>query len=151
VPDVRVAAALVERCEYALHFGRAVACDGQPWALHVVLVEVRRGIFDANLRQAGTPRLEAHESDVPLKIDGVFGAAARLYMLPGRTRVVASGRLRAIYIVGLLLAVANFAHASVLPVNKAREPALLSEMGTDGALGNVGGPIIVVDWGLAVD
>ena len=33
VPDVRVPAALVERGEYALHFGRAVARDGQPGAL----------------------------------------------------------------------------------------------------------------------
>ena len=52
-----------------------------------------------------------------------------MLMLPGRTRVVASGRLRAIYIVGLLLALTYFAHASVLPVNEAREPDLLSEMG----------------------
>src|SRR5262249_54070388 len=36
VPDVRVPAALVERGKYALDFGRAVACDGQPGALHVV-------------------------------------------------------------------------------------------------------------------
>jgi hypothetical protein len=49
VPDVRVTAALVERGEYALHLGRPVARDGQPGAFRVVLVEVCRGVFDADL------------------------------------------------------------------------------------------------------
>jgi len=53
---------------------------------------------------------------MPLKIDGVIGAAARLYMLPGRSRVVTSSRLRAIRMLWLFLAVANFAHPSVSPV-----------------------------------
>ena len=120
VPDVRVAAALVERCEYALYFGRAVACDRQPGALRVMLVEVCRGVFDADVRQAGPARLEAQENDVPLKIGGVLGAAARLDQLPGRPGVVAGGRLGAILAIRLFWTVANFGHASVLPVNERR-------------------------------
>ena len=118
VPDVRVAAALVERCEYALYFGRAVACDRQPGALRVMLVEVCRGVCDADVRQAGPARLEAQENDVPLKIGGVLGAAARLDQLPGRPGVVAGGRLGAILAIRLFWTVANFGHASVLPVNE---------------------------------
>jgi hypothetical protein len=90
VPDVRVTAALVERGEYALHLGLTAARDGQPGALRVMLVEVFRAVFDADLRQASTPRLEAHESDVPLKVGAVLGATARLDALPGRPGVVAS-------------------------------------------------------------
>jgi hypothetical protein len=94
----------------------------------VVLVQVRRGIFDADLRQAGTPRLEAHESDVPLKVGAVLGAAARLDTLPGRPGVVARGRLGAILAVRLLWTVADFGHATVLPVNEGRRPQPLVKM-----------------------
>jgi hypothetical protein len=80
----------------------------------VVLVEVCRGVCDADLRQAGTPRLEAHESDVPLKVGGVLGAAARLHLLAGRTNVVATGHLRTIHVLWLFLAIVYLAHAPVL-------------------------------------
>jgi hypothetical protein len=122
VPDVRVTAALVERGEYALHLGLTAARDGQPGALRVMLVEVFRAVFDADLGQAGTSRLEGHKSDVPLKVGGVLGTTARLDALPGRPGVVARGRLGAILVVRLLWTVANFGHASVLPVNEARRP-----------------------------
>ena len=141
VPDVRMAAALVERCEYALHFGRAVACDGQPGALRVVLVEVSRGACDADLRQAGTARLETYESYVLLKVGGVLGAAARLDQLPGRPGVVAGGRLGAILAIRLLWTVANFGHVSVLPVNEGRRPQPLMKMRREMSSVMPGGPI----------
>jgi hypothetical protein len=113
VPDVRVTAALVERGEYALHLGRPVARDGQPGAFRVVLVEVCRGVFDADLRQAGTSRLEGHKSHVSLELDGVIGAAAGLHALPRRTSVVAPPHLRAIHVLWLFLAVAYLAMFSI--------------------------------------
>jgi len=128
VPDVRMPAALVKRSEYALDLGRAVARDGQPGTVRVVLVEVRRAVRDADVWQAGAPRLEAHESHVPFKISGIIGTTARLYMLPDRSSAVGTSRLRAIHIFGLFLTVAYFAHASVLLLSEAREPTLLSEM-----------------------
>ena len=63
--------------------------------------------------------LTTYESHVPLKIGGVFGAAARLDQLPGRPGVVAGGRLGAILAIRLLWTVANFGHVSVLPVTEA--------------------------------
>src|SRR3954451_3340282 len=128
MPDVRVPAALIERGEYALHLGRAVACDGQPGALHVVLIEVCRGVFDADLRQAGTSRLERHKSHVSLELGGVFGAAAWLHLLADRTSVVTRGHLRAIHVLWLFLAVAYLAHTPVLPLNEAKESQCLGEM-----------------------
>ena len=95
----------------------------------MVLVEVRRAVRDADVWQAGAPRLEAHESHVPFKISGIIGTTARLYMLPDRSSAVGTIRLRAIHIFGLFLTVAYFAHASVLLLSEAREPTLLSEMG----------------------
>ena len=59
------------------------------------------------------------QNDVPLKVGGVLGAAARLDQLPGRPGVVAGGRLGAILAIRLLWTVANFGHASVLPVTEA--------------------------------
>jgi len=59
--DMRVTVPLVERGEYALHLGRAVTCDRQPGALGVRLIEVRFAVRGADLRQAGTPRLEAQQ------------------------------------------------------------------------------------------
>jgi hypothetical protein len=110
---------LVERGEYTLHLGRTAACNRQPGTFQVVLVKVFRGVFDADVWQAGPARLETHESHVPLKIGGVLGAAARLDQLPGRPGVVAGGRLGAILAIRLLWTVANFGHASVLPVTEA--------------------------------
>jgi hypothetical protein len=95
VADMRVPVPLVERGEYTLHLGRTAACNRQPGTFQVVLVKVFRGVFDADVWQAGPARLETHESHVPLKIGGVLGAAARLDQLPGRPGVVAgvgSGR-----------------------------------------------------------
>ena len=94
----------------------------------MVLVEVCRGVCDADLRQAGTPRLEAQENDVPLKVGGVLGAATWLDALPGRSGITVGGRLRAILAVRLLWTVANFGHASVLPVNEGRRPQPLVKM-----------------------
>jgi len=82
VPDVRMAAALVERGEHALHFGRAVAGDRQPGPLSLVLVEVFRGVSHSDLRQASAPRLEPEKGvpfrRLPLEVSGVLGTAARL-------------------------------------------------------------------------
>ena len=128
VPDVRVTVPLVERGEHALHLGRRVTCHGQPGTLHVMLVEVCRGIFYADLRQTGTSRLEGHKSHLSLKIGGVLGAAAGLHALPRRCHVVARWHLRAIHIVGLFLAIAYLAHVSVLPPNEAKESQRLGEM-----------------------
>jgi hypothetical protein len=122
-------AALVERGEYALHLGLSVARDRQPGALPMMLVEVCRAVRDADVWQASAPRLEAHESLVPLKIGDVLGAAARLDVLPARPGVVARGRLGTILAVRLLWTVANFGHAPVLPVGEAQESQSLSEMG----------------------
>jgi hypothetical protein len=115
VPDVRVPAALVERGEYALHLGLSVARDRQPGALPMVLVEVCRAVRDADVWQASAPRLEAHESLVPLKTGDVLGAATWLDALPGRSGITVSGRLRAILAVTLLWTVANFATLQYCP------------------------------------
>jgi hypothetical protein len=128
VPDVRMPAALVERGEYALHLGLSVARDRQPGALPMMLVEVCRAVRDADVWQASAPRLEAHESLVPLKIGDVLGAATWLDALPGRSGITMSSRLRAILAVRLFWTVAYFAHASVLPVDKAHGSQSLGEM-----------------------
>jgi hypothetical protein len=94
-----------------------------------MLVEVRRAVCDADLRQAGPPWLERHESHVSLKIGGVLGAGARLHALPDRSDVITSVRLRTIYVLGLFLTVAYFAHTSVLPVNAASESQSLGGLG----------------------
>jgi hypothetical protein len=116
---MRVPVPLVERGEYTLHLGRTAACNRQPGTFQVVLVKVFRGVFDADVWQAGPARLETYKSHVPLKIGGVLGPAARLDQLPGRPGVVAGGRLGAILAIRLLWTVANFGHVSVLPVTEA--------------------------------
>jgi len=95
----------------------------------MVLVEVCRAVRDADVWQASAPRLEAHESLVPLKISDVLGAATWLDALPGRSRITVSGRLQAILAVRLLWTVAYFGHASVLPMDKAQASQSWGEMG----------------------
>ena len=88
----------------------------------MMLVEVCRGVCDADVGQAGPARLEVGENRVPLKVGGVLGATARLDPLPRRPSVVVMGRLGAILAIRLLWTAANFGHASVLPVTTVRRP-----------------------------
>jgi hypothetical protein len=99
----------------------------------VVLIEVCPGVRGAHLWKAAAPWLEPHESvlsgHLPLEIRGVVDSAAWLDALTDGSGITVSSRLRTILAVRPFWTVAYFAHASVLPVNKAIGPALLRDMG----------------------